>query len=157
MDLAITPHEGDTWISPRDDRIRRPFDEATFVAADGIRYLRPELVLFMKARATVRHDDRDLATILPTLEPEQKAWLYEAIALVHPGPPLARPDSGRRRLRGCPRGRCLGSIDVAGPEVAHQLEVAGQPALVPDGQKPPPARPWSRARASFARSVAAES
>jgi hypothetical protein len=85
MDLAMTPHDGDTWISPRDDRIRCPFDEATFVAADGIRYLRPELVLFMKARAAVRHDDRDLATVLPTLEPERKAWLREAISLLYPG------------------------------------------------------------------------
>lgn len=85
MDLAMTPHDGDTWISPRDDRIRRPFDEATFIAADGIRYLRPELVLFMKARATVRHDDRDLATILPTLEREQRAWLWGAISLRYPG------------------------------------------------------------------------
>jgi hypothetical protein len=86
MDLAMTPHDGDTWISPRDDRIRRPFDEATFVAGDGIRYLRPELVLFMKASAAgVRSNDRDLATILLTLEPEAKAWLYEAISLLYPG------------------------------------------------------------------------
>ena len=86
MDLAMTPHDGDTWISPRDDRIRRPFDEATFVVADGIRYLRPELVLFLKARAAgVRSNDRDLATILPGLEPQQRGWLREAISLVHPG------------------------------------------------------------------------
>jgi hypothetical protein len=86
MDLAMTPHDGDTWISPRDDRIRRPFDEATFAAADGIRYLRPELVLFMKARAPgVRSNDRDLATILPALEPERMAWLREAISLLYPG------------------------------------------------------------------------
>lgn len=85
MDLAMTAHDGDTWISPRDERIRRPFDEATFVAADGIRYLRPELVLFMKAKAAgVRSNERDLATILPTLEPEQKAWLGEAISLLNP-------------------------------------------------------------------------
>ena len=86
MDLAMTPHDGDTWISPRDDRIRRPFEEATFVAADGIRYLRPELVLLMKARAAgVRSNDRDLATILPTLEAERRDWLCKAITLVHPG------------------------------------------------------------------------
>jgi hypothetical protein len=85
FDLAMTPHDGDTWISPRDHRIRRPFDDATFVAADGIRCLRPELVLFMKARVARTKDDRDLAAILPMLEPEPRAWLRETIALVHPG------------------------------------------------------------------------
>jgi hypothetical protein len=84
MDLAMTPHDGDTWISPRDDRIRRPFDDATFVAADGIRYLRPELVLFMKARFTRASGERDFATILPMLEPERRDWLREAIALLYP-------------------------------------------------------------------------
>jgi hypothetical protein len=85
MDLAMSPHEGDTWISPRDDRIRMPFEEATFVAPDGLRYLRPELVVFMKARMARLKDDRDLATILPRLEPARRRWLAEAVELVHPG------------------------------------------------------------------------
>ena len=85
MDLAMTPHDGDTWISPRDDRVRRPLDEATFVAADGIRYLRPELVLFMKARWARSKDDRDLETVLPRLDAATRQWLHEAIELVHPG------------------------------------------------------------------------
>lgn len=85
MDLAMTPHDGDTWISPRDDRIRRPFEDATFVAADGLRYLRPELVLFMKARVARAKDDHDLAKILPLLEPDVRSWLRNAIELVHPG------------------------------------------------------------------------
>jgi hypothetical protein len=85
MDLAMTPHDGDTWISPRDERIRMPLGDATFAASDGIRYLRPELVLFMKARMARLKDDRDLATILPLLDAESRAWLADAIALVHPG------------------------------------------------------------------------
>jgi hypothetical protein len=85
MDLAMTPHDGRTWISPRDARIRRPLDDATFVAADGIRYLQPELVLFMKALLARPKDDRDLAAILPGLDPERRDWLAEAIELVHPG------------------------------------------------------------------------
>lgn len=85
MDLAMTPHEGSTWISPRDERIRRPLADATFTAADGIRYLRPELVLFMKALKARSKDDRDLEVILRTLEPERRAWLHDAIDLVHPG------------------------------------------------------------------------
>jgi hypothetical protein len=85
MDLAMTPHEGDTWISPRDERIRRPLDDATFIAADGIRYLQPELVLFMKARVRRASGERDFATILPLLEPARRQWLHEAIERLYPG------------------------------------------------------------------------
>lgn len=84
MDLAMTPHDGDTWISPRDGRIRSPFEDATFVAPDGIRYLRPELVLFMKARGARSKDDHDLGAILPRLDPAARSRLREAIQLVHP-------------------------------------------------------------------------
>jgi hypothetical protein len=84
MDLAMTPHDGETWISPRDERVRAPLAEATFVAADGIRYLRPELVLFMKARIARSKDDRDLATILPRLEPAARRRLAEWLELVYP-------------------------------------------------------------------------
>ena len=85
MDLAMTPHDGDTWIAPRDDRVRLPLSEATFVAADGIRYLRPELALFMKALGTRPKDERDLHVVLRTLEPERRSWLASTIELVHPG------------------------------------------------------------------------
>lgn len=85
MDLAMTPHEGDTWISPRDERIRLPIDKATFMAADGIRYLRPEIVLFMKARWARSKDDHDLNVALPFLDPTSRTWLRDAIGLVHPG------------------------------------------------------------------------
>jgi hypothetical protein len=85
MDLAMTPHDGDTWIAPRDERIRRPLRDATFRAADGIHYLRPELALFMKAMLARPKDDRDLGVVLRTLEPDPRAWLRETIELVHPG------------------------------------------------------------------------
>lgn len=84
MDLAMTPHDGDTWISPRDGRIRVPFDQATFVAPDGIRYLRPELVLFMKARTARPKDDRDLEAILPRLDGPARERLRDMLQLVHP-------------------------------------------------------------------------
>lgn len=85
MDLAMTPHKGDIWMAPRDLAIERPLDEATFVGADGIRYLRPELVLFMKARWARWRDDRDLEVTLPRLDDASRAWLRESIALAYPG------------------------------------------------------------------------
>lgn len=85
MDLAMTPHDGDTWISPRDDRVRLPLDQATFEAADGVRYLVPELVLFMKARLARSKDETDLETILATLDAAARTRLGTWLDLVHPG------------------------------------------------------------------------
>ena len=86
MDLAMTPHDGDTWISVRDDRVRMPLAEATFERADGIRYLRPEIVLSFKLKRQ-RSDDVDFDTALPMLDEAARASLHDAIALYHPGHP----------------------------------------------------------------------
>ena len=85
LDLAMTSHIGDEWISPRDERVRMPWDEATFAGGDGLRYLRPELVLFMKARVARPKDDADLARILPRLDALARARLRAWLELVHPG------------------------------------------------------------------------
>jgi hypothetical protein len=85
MDLAMTPHEGDTWIFPRDDQIRMPLDEAVFQAADGIPYIRPEIALSFKARRNRPHDDGDFDAILPSLDGERREWLGAAIERLHPG------------------------------------------------------------------------
>lgn len=85
MDLAMTPHEAETWISPRDGRVRLALTDATFLAPSGIRYLRPELVLFMKARTARSKDDADLATILPSLDRPARERLRAWLELVHPG------------------------------------------------------------------------
>ena len=85
LDLAMTAHDGDTWISPRDARVRLPFEEATFVGSDGLRYLCPELVLYMKAMVARPKDDRDLDRVLPRLEPAARDRLRGWLELVHPG------------------------------------------------------------------------
>ncbi|HUR16313.1 MAG TPA: hypothetical protein VMZ33_03415 [Candidatus Limnocylindrales bacterium] len=84
MDLAMNPHDGDTWISVRDDAIRMPIDDATFTA-HGISYLRPEIVMAMKARWARPKDDADLAEILPRLDQTRLAWLRATIDQLHPG------------------------------------------------------------------------
>jgi hypothetical protein len=61
-----------------------PLDDATFEAADGIRYLRPEIVLSFKLKRQ-RSDDGDFDTALPMLDPEARAALRAAIELYHPG------------------------------------------------------------------------
>lgn len=87
IDLAMTPHDGDDWVSPRDDRLRVPFGDAVFSGAEGIRYLRPELVLAFKARNMVRHDDADLDAALPSMTPAARGVLVEAVRRIDAGHP----------------------------------------------------------------------
>jgi hypothetical protein len=84
IDLAMNPHDGDTWISVRDETIRMPIAEATFDKS-GIRYLRPEIVLAMKARWSRSKDDMDLAATLPLLDESRRRWLEETLTKLHPG------------------------------------------------------------------------
>ena len=78
----MTPHDGETWISPRDETIRLPIEEAVFTASDGIDYLRPEIVLAFKARRVERSDDADFDAVVPLLDDAQRAWLRSAIERV---------------------------------------------------------------------------
>ena len=52
---------------------------------DGVPYLAPEVVLLFKAKAAREKDELDLGRALPLLEPARRAWLADALRLVHPG------------------------------------------------------------------------
>jgi hypothetical protein len=58
---------------------------ASVAPGDAARFLRPELVLFMKARVARPKDDADLERILPKLEPAARDRLRGWLELVHPG------------------------------------------------------------------------
>jgi hypothetical protein len=91
FDVFREPHDGDTWICRRDERIRLPYGELVRWTADGIPYLRPDVALLFKAKAARGKDEADLAGALPLLSPAERAWLAGALARVHPGHPwLAR-------------------------------------------------------------------
>lgn len=86
-DLLLTPSEEGRWLFKRDHRISLPLDELGAATADGIAYLRPEVVLLHKARSTRDKDDADFDAILPGLGPPARAWLDEALALTQPEHP----------------------------------------------------------------------
>ena len=87
MDLAMTPHDGETWIHARDDVIRLPLREALLERDDGIRYVRPEVALTFKARRRSPKNDADLEAVLPGLAPAPRAWLMTAIERYDPAHP----------------------------------------------------------------------
>lgn len=85
FDVFREPREGDTWICRRDPRIRRPYAEVIEHDGEGIPYLAPEIVLLFKAKAVRDKDRSDLHAVLPLLSTGRRAWLRDALDLVHPG------------------------------------------------------------------------
>ena len=64
---------------------------------DGLRYLRPEIVLTFKARHHRPQDEADFEAVLPLLEEARQRWLHDTLERTRPDDPwLARlrPGSG---------------------------------------------------------------
>jgi hypothetical protein len=83
MDLLLSPSEDGRWLYKRDHRISLPVDEVGALS-DGVSYLRPEVVLLHKAKATRDKDEADFASVLPLLGERERDWLDAALALAHP-------------------------------------------------------------------------
>jgi ATP-dependent exoDNAse (exonuclease V) beta subunit len=77
----IIDTEENTWVYKRDKSVRRPIDEIFLKTVDGIPYLRPEIQLLHKAGSSqVREKDyNDFLTMLPSLLPQEKAWLKSTL------------------------------------------------------------------------------
>jgi Aminoglycoside-2''-adenylyltransferase len=87
FDVMREPHDGDTWISRRHASLTRPYAAVIRTGRDGIPYLSPEVVLLFKAKHRRPKDEADRALLAPVLTGEQRAWLDDALELVHPGHP----------------------------------------------------------------------
>lgn len=85
VDVFREPHDGDVWVARRDARIRMPYADLIRRTGDGVPYARPEVILLFKAKATRPKDEDDFAAVLPRLSADARRWLYDALALVHPG------------------------------------------------------------------------
>ena len=73
-EFLLNPDRDGRWQFKRDPSVVLTLDEATW-ERDGIRYLRPELVLAHKVRSGRPKDDADLAAALPVLGNTERAWL----------------------------------------------------------------------------------
>ena len=85
LDVIRERWDGDTWIFRRDQRIRRTREELIAHTADGIPYQRPEVALLFKAKHTREKDRADFDAIAPLLDDDGRAWLRNALELVHQG------------------------------------------------------------------------
>ena len=84
VDIPLTPDADGLWTNKLLPGHLAPVEHVTWTASDGIRYLLPEIVLIFKARLHRRKDEPDFEATLPTLTPQQRAWMREALATLAP-------------------------------------------------------------------------
>ena len=88
LDVFREPSDADTWICRRDPAIRLPYAFLIERTEDRVPYGRPEVVLLFKAKhADQDKNQRDLAATLPLLGPERRAWLHDALEVLHTSHP----------------------------------------------------------------------
>jgi hypothetical protein len=87
FDVFREPHENHVWISRRDPRLRRPYANLIRHDRNRIPYLSPEVVLLFKAKHRRPKDEDDYAALAPVLTVAERAWLDDALDMVHPGHP----------------------------------------------------------------------
>ena len=79
LDCLLAEDRDGLWVSRRDPDHVVPLADVTWVADDGIRYMRPEVVLHHKARLDRPKDGADLAVAWPLLGAAEQDWLREAV------------------------------------------------------------------------------
>lgn len=87
VDIPLTPDVNGLWSHEFLDGHVAAWQEVTWRAEDGIRYLRPEIVLSYKARLRRPKDDPDLLATLPALDEHARQWLRGALERLAPDHP----------------------------------------------------------------------
>lgn len=90
LDVVLTPTTDGRWTSKRDRTHTEDLDDVTWVAADGLRYARPEVTLMFKAAQARDKDRRDARVALPLLDAAARGWLRDAVARIDPDHAWAR-------------------------------------------------------------------
>jgi uncharacterized protein (DUF952 family) len=75
------------WAYRRHPGITRPLEEVGTATSDGVAFVRPEIALLFKAKASRFKDQRDFDHVLPNLDESARAWLASALEQAHPGHP----------------------------------------------------------------------
>lgn len=87
MDMLATPDDNGRWVNKRERSMVLSLDEATWTDGAGVRFLRPDLVLLMKARHQRPKDELDFEAAVPLLEESGRARLRGLLQRAHPGHP----------------------------------------------------------------------
>ena len=91
LDILLNPGGPRRWVFKRDRSVTLPLEEATWMAPDGLRYLRPELVLAHRLRHTRPTDTEDLHATLPLLDSGAIDRLHGVVIRLVPSHPWRGP------------------------------------------------------------------
>jgi hypothetical protein len=142
LDVFREPHDGDSWICRRDDRIRRPYSTLILRSRDGIPYLAPEVALLFKVKYTRPKDLDDFAGVLPLLTEQRRAWLAGALRAVHPGHPWLAVMSGACPADADPASQ--GAMSVTTATMLLWKNGRTRPVASPPGRRSPSPSPrWA--------------
>ena len=73
------------WVSRRDPRITLHVRQLAQRSPSGVPIVAPEVQLLYKARHAQAKDEHDFGLVAPLLSRTRRAWLREALEVVHPG------------------------------------------------------------------------
>ncbi len=96
-DFQLSEREGADLLLRREPRHALPLDRATGMTEWGIPAYTPPVIVYYKAIAPTwrdlprdpprAHDERDFESLLPLLDPADRAWLAESFASLEPDHP----------------------------------------------------------------------
>lgn len=84
LDITIGAGTDAEWVYRRDQRIKRPWDEAVLTGRDAVPYLAPDLQLLFKSKNPRPKDDVDAHQVVPLLSGEQRLSLRRTLPEDHP-------------------------------------------------------------------------
>ena len=87
LQFFLNEADDGVWVSRRDPRVRRAVSATFYRSAAGIPAVAPEIQLLYKAKHHLDKDEHDFRLTAGRLSAEQRAWLRQALELVHPGDP----------------------------------------------------------------------
>jgi hypothetical protein len=85
MDIFREPGDAQTWIYRRTGELSAPRAWASGRTPGGIPFVAPQVVLLFKAKAQREKDEADFAKVAPRLSADARAWLADALQVIHPG------------------------------------------------------------------------
>ena len=87
LEILLNEYDRGRWAFRRDIGITRPAKLISDRSADGVPFLRPEIVLLYKSNDPRPDNQADFERAAPLLDPESHAWLRVALQRHRPGHP----------------------------------------------------------------------
>ena len=85
-EFLLNEHSDDAWIFSGNEAVTQSLAKVG-AERDGVRFLRPEIVLLFKSRELTPKNEADFAVVKPQLTRPGSGWLRHAIEVINPGHP----------------------------------------------------------------------